>query len=78
MAATRVWDAGRKAQGFRSQAHLDAFYAAFDHVAACGECGKPGPAMWLEGSASWQPTETRCAEWRRLDALEAEISQPAA
>jgi len=23
--------------------------------------------MWLEGSASWQPTQNRCAEGKRLD-----------
>ena len=74
----REWNAARKAQGFRSQAHLDAFYAAFDHLAACGRCGQPGPAMWLEGSASYQPTETRCGEWLRLDALKTELGTSAA
>ena len=65
----RVFTAARQAQGFRSQAHLDAFYVAYDHVKACGECGLPAPAMWLAGSASWQPAETRCAGARRLDAI---------
>jgi histidinol phosphatase-like enzyme len=65
----RAFDAQRQAQGFRSQEHLDAFYVAYDHQKACSECGKPAPAMWLEGSASWQPTMTVCAEGRRLDEL---------
>ena len=69
MAATRTFDAGRQAQGFRSQAHLDAWYVAYDHVKACGKCGQPAAAVWLEGDASWQPTETRCAEAHRLDAI---------
>ena len=64
--AGRIFDAARKAQGFRSQAHLGAFYAHFDHVQSCPACGQPGPAMWLEGSASWQPTATECPEGIRL------------
>ena len=71
----RAFTAARQAQGFRSQAHLDAFYVAYDHVQGCGECGLPAPAMWLEGSASWQPTETRCAESRRLDAITQAIAE---
>lgn len=66
-AGERQLTAARKAQGFVSQDHLDAFYRAYDHVQECGECGQPGPAAWLEGDASWQPTETRCAVARRLD-----------
>lgn len=62
----RVWDAQRKAQGFRSQAHLDAFYVHVDHERACSECGQPGPAAWLEGDASWQPTSAQCATGRAL------------
>ena len=63
----RTLDAGRRAQGFRSQEQLDAHYAYTDHVRACAECDQPGPAFWLEGSASWQPTMRQCAEGRRLD-----------
>jgi len=62
----RVWDDARKAQGFRSQAHLDAFYRASDHQRECTGCG-PGPAMWLEGSASWQPAMRLCATGRQLE-----------
>jgi hypothetical protein len=77
MPFTREFDADRKAQGFRSQMHLDAFYTAYDHVKSCGECGQPGPAAWLEGDASWQPTETRCDESRRLDAITQAVNQRA-
>jgi hypothetical protein len=66
-AADRMFTAERKAQGFRSLAHLDAPYRAADHKRACGECGQPGPARWLEGSASWQPTVRECAEGKRLE-----------
>ena len=62
----RVWDAQRQAQGFRSQAHLDAFYVHVDHERACAECGQPGPAVWLEGDASWQPTSAQCETGRAL------------
>lgn len=62
----RAFDAGRKAQGFRSQAHLDAHYAHVDHERACAECGQPGPAVWLEGDASWQPASAQCATGRAL------------
>jgi hypothetical protein len=68
-AFTRTLTEARKVQGFGSQEHLDAFYAAYDHVQACPECGQPGPAAWLEGDASWQPTETRCGEANRLEQL---------
>lgn len=67
--AARMLTPQRKAQGFRSQAHLDAFYACRDHEAGCGECGQPGQAMWLEGSASWQPTVTVCPEGTRLQRI---------
>lgn len=62
----RTWDAGRRAQGFRSQAHLDAFYAHTDHVRDCAECGTPGPTAWLEGDASWQPTTRECQTGQAL------------
>jgi hypothetical protein len=62
----RTFTAARQAQGFRSQAHLDAFYVAYDHVKGCSECGQPA-GVWLDDG--WQPAETRCAEARRLDAL---------
>jgi hypothetical protein len=55
----------RRAQGFRDQAHLDAWYLAYDHAKACPECGLPGPAGETT-DGGWQPSETRCAEWHRL------------
>ena len=39
---TRVFDENRKAQGFRSQQHLDAFYASHDHVTDCPVCSRIG------------------------------------
>ena len=69
MTASRIFGTDRAAQGFRSQAHLDAFLAYHDHTQACGECGQPGAATWLEGSASWQPTATVCPEGIRLQRI---------
>ncbi len=63
----RTWNTARREQGFRSQAHLDAFYAAYDHKKACSACQQPGLAYWNEADASWQPTENRCSEGKRLD-----------
>lgn len=63
----RDFTADRQAQGFRSQDHLDAWYRYYDHTKACAECG-PGKSVWLEGDASWQPTENRCATAKALDA----------
>ncbi len=65
-AADRAFTPARKAQGFRSQAHLDAHFAYSDHISGCHECQQPGLAMWLEGSASWQPTQRQCGAGRRL------------
>lgn len=55
----------RRAQGFRSQAHLDAFYRHHDHVRSCPDCGQPAPPMVL-GDGSLQPTTTECPEGHRL------------
>lgn len=71
MTAGRVLTPGRAAQGFRSQAHLDAFYAYYDHVqagraagpAGCG-CGQPGPGY--DAPDGWQPTEAICPAGRAL------------
>ena len=64
----RRFTEARKAQGFRSQGHLDAFFAAYDHGKTCAECSQPGLSVWLEGDASWQPTMGRCSAGRALDA----------
>lgn len=63
----RVFTEQRKAQGFKSQAHLDAFYAYYDHTQTCAECQKPGRGMLLDDG--WQPTLNRCAEAVRLQAI---------
>lgn len=59
----RKFTPARRAQGFRSQAHLDAFYAHFDHIATCTECG-PGAPVELDDGL--QPTLRECAEGLRL------------
>lgn len=66
---SREYDGGRIAQGFRTPEHWEAFLAYVEHLAACPECSQPGPAMWLEGSASWQPTSRLCAEGVRLQRI---------
>jgi len=42
---------------------------AWRHAAkwAHGTCGQPGPAMWLDGSASWQPAMRLCATGRQFE-----------
>ena len=64
----RHFDEGRQAQGFRSQAHLDAFFAHFDHVKACGACKALDSHVLLDDG--WQPTQGECAEAKRLLAIE--------
>ena len=61
----RFFDADRKAQGFHSQAHLDDFYAYFDHTQTCAECQKPGRGVELDDCI--QPTMNRCELARELD-----------
>lgn len=63
----RTFTAARQAQGFRSAAHLAAFFAAYDHVQGCAACkARDGYALTDDG---YQPTEGRCPEARRLDAV---------
>ena len=61
---SRHFDSQRAAQGFKSQAHLDAFYAYHDHTSACAECQKPGPPVEL--SDGLQPTRQVCQRGREL------------
>lgn len=64
----RIFTPARMAQGFRDQAHLDAFYVYYDHVQAgraagtsgCG-CGQPGPATETTDGGV-QPSETVCQQ----------------
>lgn len=62
---SRSFDTARKAQGFRSQAHLDAFFAAFDHAAACPACSARDGYVALDDGM--QPTSGRCDVARQLD-----------
>ena len=63
----RIFNQARKDQGFKSQTHLDAFYAHYDHTKACPECQKPGPGVWLDDG--FQPTMNECEEGKRLSAI---------
>lgn len=64
---TRTFNAARLAQGFRSQAHLDAFFAVSVHVASCAECAARDGYVELDDGI--QPTSGRCPEAQRLEAL---------
>lgn len=61
----RMLTAARRAQGFKSQDHLDAFYRARDHYVACRVCGTPGPAVPVDDGM--QPTELICPQGRALE-----------
>jgi hypothetical protein len=61
----RTFNQARKAQGFSSQAHLDAFYRHFDHIENCPECQKPGSGVLLDDG--FQPTMNRCDLAQELD-----------
>jgi hypothetical protein len=61
----RVLNAARRAQGFVSQAHLDAFYRAYDHRRACAVCSRiAGVAPVFDGM---QPYTEICAEGLALE-----------
>lgn len=69
----RTFDAARQAQGFESAAHLDAFFAAFDHAKGCSACkALDGYALLDDGR---QPTEGRCPEARRLDQITSTLAR---
>ncbi len=61
---SRHFNQGRKEQGFRSQAHLDAFFASFDHAAGCPVCSKV--AGHVELSDGLQPYMGQCDDGREL------------
>lgn len=70
----REFNTARQQQGFRSQAHLDAFYAYRDHMASCQHgCGKPGSGVWVDDG--FQPTVFECEEGQRLYRLSARIDR---
>jgi len=68
MTGERLYTDARKKQGFRSQAHLDAFYAAFDHARTCPDCQGSAYVARHDGL---QPVSVHCDTWKQLDALEA-------
>lgn len=58
----------RVLQGFKSQDHLDAFYAYFDHShGGCDECGSKPCGMWFDDG--YQPGHYLCPEGKRLQAV---------
>lgn len=67
--AGRVFDAARKAQGFKSQEHLDAFYAYHDHSKQ--ECCQHFEQQVIGGSFDWScyAVQQLCAEGQRLQQL---------
>jgi hypothetical protein len=65
--ASREFTPARKEQGFRDQAHLDAFFTYYDHTKTCAECLQPGPGY--DAPDGWQPTENRCDTARTLSRL---------
>lgn len=69
----RSFTDARKSQGFASQAHLDAFFALFDHTESCQSCKDRDGFVLLDDG--YQPTSGRCAEARRLDRLVSEVSR---
>jgi hypothetical protein len=58
MPFTRTFDEDRSAQGFVSQAHLDAFFAYRDHTTTCTACQTPGAPMILDDGM--QSTRQEC------------------
>ena len=60
----RVFDEARKSQGFKSQAHLDAFFRIMDHKDGCAVCQSRGPMVECFGDM--QPTMQECDEAKRL------------
>jgi hypothetical protein len=72
MSFNRHFGPERKAQGFRSQAHLDAFYAYYDHTKACAACQTRGKPVYIFDC--WHETQNRCDEAKRLDAIERSLS----
>lgn len=70
---SRNFNDARQAQGFRSQAHLDAFFAAFDHTESCADCkARDGFVALNDGM---QPTSGRCDVASHLEAATTEAGQ---
>jgi hypothetical protein len=62
----RTFNAMRREQGFKSQEHIDAFYAFMDHRKGCKACSSVAGYVWHADGE--QPYEGRCEEGKRLDA----------
>lgn len=63
----REFNEARQKQGFKSQAQLDAFYAAYDHNKSCADCRKlDGHALLDDG---YQPTVGSCATHKKLERI---------
>lgn len=59
----RVYNEARQAQGFKSQVHLDAFFAYYDHAKTCPNCqGMTGVAL----DDGFQPVQILCGDGERL------------
>lgn len=61
---TRKFNEGRRVQGFRSQAHLDAFYRHYDHVKGCTDCTERN--SYVDLSDGVQPTQGECPHAQAL------------
>jgi len=70
-----MFDSARQAQGFQSQAHLDAFFAHYDHTTACADCASRNGYVALDDGM--QPTMGQCDVARRLDAAVSRAAVPA-
>lgn len=70
---SRTFNEQRREQGFKSQAHLDAFFRYYDHTQACAECQKASKPVWVDDC--FQPTQNRCAEALTLQAASDAFSQ---
>jgi hypothetical protein len=70
----RLLTPARRAQGFTSQAHLDVWFAYYDHTRACAGCGRPGPAA--ETSDGPQPTVIICPDGIARSAAAARFTNP--
>lgn len=72
--ASRTLTEARRLQGFKSQAHLDAFFALYDHTQRCPECQQEGEGTPTE-DGGWQPTMKRCAYAQSLDLKRSEAGK---
>jgi len=62
---SRTLDEGRKRQGFKSQAHLDAFFVSLEHKRGCAVCSSIGGAVPLDDGM--QPYFDQCELGRKLE-----------